>query len=469
MENNKRNEDSGWFDGLLQQPQVGDEIGVDEHAVHAAGLGNIRDMELEKILQETPAEEPQPETDEEILPEEPDAQEPDDEIIDLSAPKYVARKVRPRRKKGYGLFGLPHIASIAIWAGLVLFIGISLGRFLWLCATDILGFGKQEQIITVTITENDDVPAIAQKLHHAGLIKYPGLFEMYAELTGGREDISNGTFELNSLFDYHALVNGMSSGSSYRESKEVVIPEGYSCAQIFALLEKEGICTVAELEKYAMENEFASYWFLEGVEKGHKYTLEGYLFPDTYQFYTNATAKHVFQKMLGRFEDLLDEELQAHLITLNEQLTAMYKRNGYDQSYIDEHLMTMQDVIIVASMIEKESAHTGENYKVSSVIYNRLTNQRNFPYLQIDATIVYALGGKADLTAEDLKLDSPYNTYLYGGLPPTPIANPGLSAIMAALRPEETNFHYYALNPATGEHKFSETLKQHQDFLASLR
>ena len=152
MENNKRNEDSGWFDGLLQQPQVGDEIGVDEHAVHAAGLGNIRDMELEKILQETPAEEPQPETDEEILPEEPDAQEPEDEIIDLSAPKYVARKVRPRRKKGYGLFGLPHIASIAIWAGLVLFIGISLGRFLWLCATDILGFGKQEQIITITIT-----------------------------------------------------------------------------------------------------------------------------------------------------------------------------------------------------------------------------------------------------------------------------------------------------------------------------
>ena len=91
MENNKRNEDSSWFDGLLQQPQVGDEIGVDEHAVHAAGLGNIRDMELEKILQETPAEEPQPETDEEILPEEPDAQEPEDEIIDLSAPKYVAR------------------------------------------------------------------------------------------------------------------------------------------------------------------------------------------------------------------------------------------------------------------------------------------------------------------------------------------------------------------------------------------
>ena len=467
MENNKKNEDNGWFDDLLQQPQVGNEIGVDEHAVHAAGLGSIRDMELEKILQETSAAESAPEAEEETPSEEVEA--PEEEIEDLSAPKYVARKVRPRRKKGYGLFGLPHIASMAIWAGLVLFIGISLGRLLWLCATDILGFGKEDQVITITITANDDVPAIAQKLHHAGLIKYPGLFELYAELTGGREDISNGTFELNSLFDYHALVNGMSSGSSYRESKKVVIPEGYSCAQIFALLEKEGICTAAELEAYSMENEFASYWFLEGVEKGHKYTLEGYLFPDTYQFYTNATAKHVFQKMLGRFEDQLDEDLQAQLSALNEQLTAMYKRNGYDQSYIDEHLMTMQDVITVASMIEKESAHTGENYTVSSVIYNRLTNQRNFPYLQIDATIVYALGGKSDLTAEDLKLDSPYNTYLYGGLPPTPIANPGLSAIMAALRPAETGYYYYALNPATGEHKFSKTLKEHQDFLASLR
>lgn len=464
MENKNRNEDPGWFDGLLQQPEVADEIGVDEHAVHAAGLSNIEEAELDRIMQETLDESPEAEEPaEEQEPEEAPAQEIEE---DLSAPKYVARKVRPRRKKGYGLLGLPHIASIAIWAALVIFMGVSLGRLLWLCATDILGFGKHEQVITITITANDDVPSIAQKLHHAGLIKYPGLFEIYAELTGGREDISNGTFELNSLFDYHALVNGMSSSSTYRESKEVVIPEGYSCAQIFELLEREGICSVEELEKYSMENEFASYWFLDGVERGNKYMLEGFLFPDTYQFYTNATAKHVFQKMLGRFEDQFDEELKAHIITLNEQLTAMYKRNGYDQSYIDEHQMTLYDIITVASMIEKESAHTGENYTVSSVIYNRLTNQRNFPYLQIDATIVYATGSSENI---DTTIDTPYNTYLYSGLPPTPIANPGLSAILAALRPAETGYYYYALNPATGEHKFSETLKQHQDFLNSLR
>jgi UPF0755 protein len=131
--------------------------------------------------------------------------------------------------------------------------------------------------------------------------------------------------------------------------------------------------------------------------------------------------------------------------------------------------MTIKDIITIASMIQKESAHTGENYNISSVIYNRLKKPSDFPYLQIDATVVYALGGKNDLTAEDLKFDSPYNTYLYSGLPPTPISNPGISAIYAALSPAETKYYYYALNPKTNEHHFSETYKEHQKFLESLK
>ena len=478
MDNKKFTDDAEWFDDLLKQPEVGSEIGPDEHAVNSAGLSSIPDAELEQILQETlgddwsgeePAEESEEVpvadfsyTDSGVAPvEEFSMQEAveDDETT-------IPRKVRPRRKKGYGLFGLPHLAATAIWIILAVAIGTSLGRLLWVCATDILAFGREDKTVYISITDNDNIDSITNKLHELGLIKYPELFKMYASLSNAEEDISTGTFKLNTLYDYHALVGGMSATSSYRETIEVMIPEGYSCAQIFELLEEKGVCTVEKLEAYSRESMFADYWFLVGVERGNKYTLEGFLFPDTYEFYTNATAKHVFQKMLGRFEDQFDEELKEYIVTLNEKLAEKYRRNGYGQDYIDSHQMKLIDVIKVASMIEKESAHTGENYDVSSVIYNRLTNQKAFPYLQIDATIVYATGDSENI---DTSFDTPYNTYLYGGLPPTPISNPGLSAILAALSPADTSYYYYALNPATNEHKFSQTLQEHQNFLNSLK
>ena len=146
----------------------------------------------------------------------------------------------------------------------------------------------------------------------------------------------------------------------------------------------------------------------------------------------------------------------------------MMANNGYSQDYINNHQLTIRDLVIVASMIEKESANSAESYTVSAVIYNRLTNP-GFPNLQIDATIVYALGGKNDLTAEDLQIDHPYNTYKAEGLPPGAISNPGLSSLYAAFDPDEDPYYYYALDPATGVHHFSKTYKEHQQFLESIR
>ena len=486
MDNKKITGQSGesdWFDDLLSTSA--DEIGPDEQAVSAAGLSDLSDMELERIMKEALAEDlhehepsleevlaPIPEEvsrheiseTEVIAPEEDSEDAPTEYPTDPDAP---VRKVRPKRKSGYGMFGLPHLLSTAIWLMLAVGIGISLGRLLWRCATDVLAFGREDRTIYVTITDSDDMESITQKLYNAGLIEYPELFRLYASISNAEDTISTGTFKLNSLYDYHALVGGMSATSSYRESVDVMIPEGYSCAQIFKLLEEKGVCSAAKLEAYAAESEFADYWFLEGVQRGSKYTLEGFLFPDTYSFYTNDTPRHVFIKFLDRFEDQLQEDLETHIASLNNRLADMMRKNGYGQAYIDEHMVDLYDIINIASMIEKESAHTGENYNVSSVIYNRLTNAGNFPYLNIDATIVYAQGGNSETI--DTSLDSPYNTYMYPGLPPTPISNPGLSAILAALSPAETKYYYYALNPAAGEHHFSETLKEHTDFLNSLK
>lgn len=399
------------------------------------------------------------------------------------APKPVfekpAPKGRPRMKKGYGLFGIPHIISTVVWLAIILAIGVSLGRLVWVCATDVLAFGRESKECVVTISENDNMDTIAGKLKTAGLIRYPELFKLYADLTDAQEDISAGTFTLNTKYDYMALVNYMSAHASVREEVEILIPEGYSCAQIFALLEEKKVCSAEDLKAYATDGELGEYWFLEDVQRGTPYCLEGYLFPDTYKFYTNDKPGRVLTKFLDNFEYRFTDIMKEKLDVLNERMGKVMSNLGYPKDYVETHKFTMRDIVIIASMIEKEKANNAESYDVSSVIYNRLTNAKSYPYLNIDATIIYALDGNIDpetgktkpLTSEDLKLDSPYNTYTQKGMIPGPIANPGRNSLDAALDPNTTNYYYYVFNPRTGVHLFAKNAQEHQknvDYVRSL-
>lgn len=458
-------EDTSWLDELLASSDYGEEAIQDLS-------GSVEDIELERIIREAKSDEwdltevieqevakydfPKEPVSAYSPPQEPETDiviEWDDDIYEKESvevpeeeiPEEFDRKVRPKRKNEYGMFGLPHFVSMAIWISLIALIGVSLGRLLWICATDVLAFGREDKVTTITITNSEagDIDAIADKLYNAGLIQYKQLFRFYASLSSADEKISAGTFELNTLFDYNALVKGMSATSSYRETVKVTIPEGYTCAQIFALLEEKGVCSAAELKAYEVQSD---YWFLEGANIDAEYPLEGFLFPDTYNFYVGDNAKGVFRRFLARFDDIFTDELK---------------------SYLDSSKYSLYQIMIVASMIEKESAGSSENYDISSVIYNRLKNSADFPYLNIDATIVYAQGGKSDVI--DKNLDSPYNTYKYRGLPPTPICNPSLLSIQAALSPTDTNYYYYALDPSTGLHHFSKTYTEHQNFLNSLK
>ena len=385
--------------------------------------------------------------------------------------KKPVRKGRPARKKGYGLLGIPHILVTGIWLAIILWVGVSLGRVIWVCATDVLAFGREEQIVSVTIEETDTLDDVAHKLQEAGLIRYPELFKAYGTLTSAREDISAGTFSLNTIYDYMALVNHMASYSTSREVVKVTIPEGYTCEQMFTLLEEKGVCKAEYLREHAANGELDNYWFLEGVERGTPNCLEGFLFPDTYQFYTNDSAANVIEKLLDGFEYRFSEDHRAAIDTLNTKLAAMMEANGYDGVFIEEHKFDIRKVITVASLIEEETANSDESYKIASVIYNRLTNQKDYPYLNIDATLMYVLGHKDALTAEDLNYDSPYNTNIYRGLVPGPISNPGLNSINAALNPDNTDYHYYVLDTKSEEreHHFSKTYDEHVNFINSLK
>ena len=450
------------------EEDIPDEI-PDEFADISAD--DLADVSADEILYEDVVEElPEDSIPEELPPLEETMEEEIEEPVQTTDPEVLEEKLerpphkgRPKRRSKVALFGLPHLAAAAIWIFVILAVGLSMGRLIWVCAADVLAFGREEKIVTVSITHTDDMDSIAKKLKDAGLIRYEEVFKLYADFSHAENKISTGTYTLNTIYDYHALVGQMTASSKNRAIVEgVLIPEGYTCRQIFQRLEDRGVCTVAELEAYAATGELGDYWFLEGVQRGDRYCLEGYLFPATYDFYENSTPKQVLTRMLNAFELNFTEDLYAQLDVLNGQLRGIMAANGKDEAYIADNLLDLRDLINVASLIEKESSGAEESPSIASVIYNRLYQWGDTPrYLNIDASIIYALDGKTNLTSEDMSVDSPYNTYNHTGLPIGPIANPGLASIKAALEPASTPYYYYVLDPSVGTHIFAQTYEEH--------
>lgn len=482
-------QEAAWFDGIMGGGQTHEQVGANEMASQSTGMFDPRDFEVEQIIRETKAQEAQeviaqqpaaepvgesyfaPAADLPVAEQQPQpvVEEPAEELPQEREP--VVKKRRPRMKKGAGLFGIPHLLSTAVWAFIVLAVGVSLGRLLWVCCTDVLAFGKNPKETVITIQKGDDMEDVARKLYRAGMIEYPELFLMYMSFSDS-EMPEEGVHQLKPMiYDYHAIKTALEPKTAARGIVEVVIPEGYTCAQIFALLEEKGVCTVTELELYAENGDLNDYWFLEGVERGHKYCLEGYLFPDTYQFYKGHDPELVLEKMLDNFEYRFTDIMKDKIDTLNEYLAKAWRNRGYDEAYIKEHAFTIREVVTVASMIERETASGSESYEIASVIYNRLTNPGSFPYLQIDATVIYGMGGpKVDpatgeslpLTKADLERDTPYNSYTRKGLIPGPISNPGRNSLNAALDPNDTSYYYYVYDPSQGAHLFATTEAGHE-------
>ena len=349
---------------------------------------------------------------------------------------------RPRRKR----IGP---AAILLYFGFILVFSAILAGTAWLLANDICSFNKKEAEVAIVVEEEDSIKSVAKKLKSEGLINYKGVFCLFAGVFDAEEKIGPGIYTLNSDMDYRALINGMVPRKTHSaETVRATIPEGSTVKEIIEILAEKGVNTEAALTAAAESGEFG-YKFIDDTEKGNISRLEGYLFPDTYEFYKNSTPREAIEKMLDNFEYRFDEDMIAKLDAVNEKFRADYG---------------IREIVIIASLIEKESAAPGESPMVSGVIYNRLFKWgNNPPYLNIDASIVYAQEGQN--ARIDTKLDSPYNTYLYEGLTPGPIANPGLSSLKAALNPENHNYYYYVLNPETGMHQFSTTYEEHQGYV----
>lgn len=352
-----------------------------------------------------------------------------------------------------------------IYVASVLLASMLLAFFAWLCVDDVCAFTRHEKIVAVTVEEGDGVNQVADTLKEAGLIRYKWLFKLYCSAANASRKIVPGTYELNAIYDYHALVNGMAA-SGRRATVGVTIPEGYECKEIFELLESKGVCTAEQLWNAAANEEF-EYAFLDGSVLGDRNRLEGCLFPDTYEFYVDDEPRNVLNKFLRNLDGKLTEELWDELDALNADLRARKANAGFTQEEIAEGELSMYEILNVASLIEREAAKGTEAGTIASVIYNRLCSKA-YPCLNIDATIQYALPERKEVLSDaDKLIDSPYNTYKYAGLPAGAIANPGMTSIRGALYPQETDYYFYALGN-DGMHVFTRNYDEHLAFLEGL-
>ena len=396
-----------------------------------------------------------------------------------TAPEDVPEAFQPQPREDYAALEQPvaeddeqehaHRARLSaplkvlLYVCVVLFVSVGLAVGGWRCAQDVLALTKPDRKVTVTVEENMSIADLTQELHDKGLVDYPWLFKFYCWYSHAEDKIDPGTYELNNLYDYHALVNGMIASTGVRASVTLTIPEGYECKDIFALLEENGVCTAQALEEASASYEF-DYDFLSDLPYGEKNRLEGYLFPDTYEFYLGEEPEAALDRFLRNFDRKVTQELRDQVDVLNEALAAQMAANDFTAEQIANSRLTLHDVITVASLVEKETARSSESANIASVIYNRLCSKL-YPCLQIDATIQYALAErKEQLSNTDKAIISPYNTYTNAGLPVGPIANPGLNSIRAALYPAQTDYYFYALG-TDGVHKFSTTYYEHQEFL----
>jgi len=356
-----------------------------------------------------------------------------------------------RRKRRRRVRRISKAVNSLSYVIMILGVSLILSTLGILVANDMFALIKDEQPVILDLDEAMTTAELADMLVESEVIQYAWAFKLYASLKG-QEDFAPGTFEVSPGMDYGQIIDTLIRDVKIREEVTVTIPEGFNLRQIAQLLEDEGVCRVADFMETADSYKFA-HSVLKTVPMVEN-RLEGYLFPDTYNFYkvdlkdvnVNQSVS-VINKMLNNFVNKITPEMKAMMNTRSLEL---------------------QNVLIVASLIEREAKVAGERTTISGVLYNRL-NSNDFPYLEIDATILYALPEHKDrLSAGDLEIDSPYNTYKVKGLPPTAICNPGLSAILAAIQPEQHKFYYYVVDDLeTGSHAFAQTYKQHQANVAA--
>ncbi|MBR6745583.1 MAG: endolytic transglycosylase MltG [Clostridia bacterium] len=319
-------------------------------------------------------------------------------------------------------------------------------------ANDAFALTFSEKTESVTIPENADTQTVARILAKAGLIRFPVAYQLYAKIRSFGESYLAGEFLLNSSMGYDGLRGALSPKKGVRLQKKITIPEGLTTDEIIEIFVSQGIGTKEGFVNAIERGGDYGYDFLSSIPENadRTYRLDGYLFPDTYFVYADSTETEILTKLLSVFDRKFDRELRD-----------LAAEKGF----------TVDEVLRIASIVEREAYYRSDMPAIASVFLNRLKS-KNFSHLDSDATVKYiklTSGDSAAPTAEDIdRLDSPYNTYKTKGLPPGAICSPGYDAIFSVLYPADTDYYYF-VSAKDRSTVFSRTYAEHLRAVRSLR
>lgn len=341
-----------------------------------------------------------------------------------------------------------HIFSV-MWVLMVVLLSLTISKYLISGSNDFFGVNRVHETVTVDIPENVTIDQLTDILYEKQVINKPEFFRLYCNLTTDVDLFRQGTFQIETDMDYEGIINYLQSEGEM-ETVEVTFYEGMNVLQMAELLEENGVCTADEFTDAVNNMDFSDYWCVKdiGSTEGTYYKLEGYLFPNKYDFYANNAEEleSIIGKMLNSFETNLEDE------GLVEQI----KKSGY--SY--------KDIITLASIIQAEARDVEDMYMISAVLHNRLEDGYYYDIhtLGCDSTTYYPYKTKEDVPADQREtFKSTYDTYTIEGLPAGPICSPGVDAIKAALNPSPDGaYYYYFGHHSDGTPYYSETLAEHE-------
>ena len=343
-------------------------------------------------------------------------------------------------------------ASAARLVGISFFISVCICATVIFVVNDVFSFVASDREETVVIPEGAGTETVSFLLANNGLIRFPVAYRLYAKFRSFGENYLSGEFVLNTSMSYDELREALSPKKSSRLQKKITIPEGLTTDEIISIFVSEGIGTKEGFADVIENGGDFGYEFLSEIpeNKDRTYRLDGYLFPDTYFFYADSTETEIITKLLATFNRKFDEELR---------LAA--KEKGY----------TVDEVLRIASIVEREAYYRSDMPGIASVFLNRLESKR-FLRLDSDATVKYIktlAGDTSAPTAEDIdELTHPYNTYKIKGLPPGAICSPGYDAIFSVIYPADTDYYYF-VSAKDRTTVFSKTYAEHLRAVANLR
>lgn len=324
---------------------------------------------------------------------------------------------------------------------LVLFAALLIGGWMVFYNMNLQPVGTNTENVVVDIPDGSTIDEIAQILHDKNLIRNTLVFESYAgRHSRGSKQIQAANYEFNQAMSVPQIFNKMLNGEAYTGAVAITLPEGRNIKEMAEILEKNHVCTAADFiaETKKVTEYKAKYPILGSIPDGKDRTLEGYLFADTYNWGTGTEPSVIVTNMLDRFVDVYNASMEQRTQEMGK---------------------TVDEIVIMGSIVELETKLAEDKANCASVFYNRIA--AGMP-LQSDITVDYALGTKnAVLTEAQTQVDSPYNTYKNLGLPVGPICSPSKSSLEAALYPATTTYLFFVADMDSGKLYFNETLEGH--------